>query len=128
MTINKIMSDATRLSPEYYGYDLYVGTRESPRKQLVNIPHRCSMCGETMDEWDAQENRAFRDRIGYGSKYDNDNLDIRWCCNCFDLLIDLTAAMRSGYYRNRERNPFSDMPPPSSIKQAAINYGILKEN
>ena len=50
---------------------------------------RCNICGKTFDEWDAQENFGFNYWVGYGSKYDGDHIRARFCCDCFDKLIDV---------------------------------------
>lgn len=48
----------------------------------------CNKCGKKMDMWDIQENYSMQRHLGYGSKYDGDNLDIDLCCDCMDELIE----------------------------------------
>lgn len=49
---------------------------------------RCNFCGSIFDEWDDQEDFSFYSHVGYGSKYDLHILDMKFCCRCFDKLID----------------------------------------
>lgn len=46
------------------------------------------MCGKEFDCWDEQENFHFYSVIGYGSKYDEHELQLDLCCNCMDQIID----------------------------------------
>ena len=48
----------------------------------------CNKCGKEMDEFDIQEQFQIQTRLGYGSKYDGDMLDIDLCCECMDKLIE----------------------------------------
>lgn len=48
----------------------------------------CNKCGKKLDVWDKQEDFTINARLGYGTKYDGDNLDIHLCCNCMETLID----------------------------------------
>lgn len=48
----------------------------------------CNICGKQFDEWDEQEDRGFHDRFGYGSKFDESILDLDWCCDCFDKMLE----------------------------------------
>ena len=48
----------------------------------------CNKCGKKMDVFDIQEGFFKRIRLGYGSKYDGDMLDLDLCCACADKLID----------------------------------------
>ena len=51
--------------------------------------HRtCTMCGKVLNEWDLQENFGFEYYIGYGSKYDTEHVKARFCCACFDKMLD----------------------------------------
>lgn len=52
-------------------------------KELV-----CNKCGKKFDVWDTQENFAIKSKLGYGTKYDGEKLDIKFCCNCMETLID----------------------------------------
>ena len=48
----------------------------------------CNKCGKQFDMWDEQEGYAIYTRLGYGSKYDGDHLELDLCCKCMDELID----------------------------------------
>lgn len=48
----------------------------------------CNKCGKKLDMWDIQEDFSMQRRLGYGSKYDGDDLDIDLCCDCMDELIE----------------------------------------
>ena len=48
----------------------------------------CNVCGKEFNEWDAQENFSIKKRIGYGSKYDMQDLELDICIDCMDKLID----------------------------------------
>lgn len=48
----------------------------------------CNKCGKTFDMWDDQNGFGARTRLGYGSKYDGDILELDLCCKCMDELID----------------------------------------
>lgn len=48
----------------------------------------CNKCGKKMDMWDIQENFSIQRNLGYGSKYDGDDLDLDLCCDCMDKLIE----------------------------------------
>ena len=54
--------------------------------------HTCNMCGKPLDEWDIQENFGFDYYIGYGSKHDMEHVSARFCCDCFDKLLDRLVA------------------------------------
>ena len=41
-----------------------------------------------MDDFDIQEGFSFNTWLGYGSKYDEDKLELDLCCACMDQLID----------------------------------------
>ena len=49
----------------------------------------CNLCGKNFDFWDEQEDFSIYTRIGYGSKYDDEQLKLNLCCECMDELIDL---------------------------------------
>lgn len=44
-----------------------------------------------MDDFDIQEGFSFHQRLGYGSRHDEDQLDLDLCCACVDQLIDECA-------------------------------------
>lgn len=48
----------------------------------------CNMCGKELDEWDLQEDFGFDYYIGYGSRHDMEHAHARFCCDCFDRLLD----------------------------------------
>lgn len=48
----------------------------------------CNKCGKKMDMWDIQEDFSLQRNLGYGSRYDGDNLDLDLCCDCMDKLIE----------------------------------------
>ena len=48
----------------------------------------CNKCGKELDMWDVQQGFSIHRHLGYGSKYDGDDLYIDLCCDCMDLLID----------------------------------------
>lgn len=47
----------------------------------------CNKCGKKFDIWDTQENFSIYTRLGYGTKYDGDNLELDLCCECMEKLI-----------------------------------------
>lgn len=48
----------------------------------------CNLCGKEFDEWDKKEWFGLHTRVGYGSKFDGDGIDLDLCCECFDKLMD----------------------------------------
>lgn len=48
----------------------------------------CSRCGKPLNIWDVQEQFNLRRHLGYGTKYDGETLDMKWCCDCMESLID----------------------------------------
>lgn len=68
--------------------------RKSKKKTICNI------CGEAFNEWDIQEDYHFNKRIGYGSRYDEELLDLHICIECMDKIIDnckITPVTDDGY-------------------------------
>ena len=59
-------------------------TGDKPRKDVAH----CNMCGKALTEYDAQENFGFDYHIGYGSRHDMEIVKARFCCDCFDDLLD----------------------------------------
>ena len=45
------------------------------------------MCGEVMDFFDGQQGFGIHKRIGYGSIYDGDRVNLQLCCECFDKVV-----------------------------------------
>lgn len=56
----------------------------------MNIRY-CNVCGTRMDFWDINEDNTIHTTAGYGSKYDEEEIEIHFCCNCFDKIIDNCA-------------------------------------
>jgi len=52
---------------------------------------KCSLCGNDLDFWDEQEGFGFIYNVGYGSAHDGEFIKARFCCKCFDNLIDNLA-------------------------------------
>ena len=50
--------------------------------------HTCNMFGKQLDEWDIQEKFGFDYYIGYGSRHDLEHVKARFCCDCFDRILD----------------------------------------
>ncbi|MBP5462722.1 MAG: hypothetical protein J6Y20_11470 [Lachnospiraceae bacterium] len=48
----------------------------------------CNKCGREFDIWDEQESFSIYKRLGYGTKFDGDNLKLNICCDCMEKLID----------------------------------------
>ena len=48
----------------------------------------CNMCGKPLDEYDLQEKFGFEHYIGYGSSHDLEHVKARFCCGCFDKMLD----------------------------------------
>ena len=56
----------------------------------MNIRY-CNICGSKMDCWDVQEDYTIHTRAGYGSKYDEEDIELHICCDCMDKIIDSCA-------------------------------------
>ena len=50
------------------------------------------MCGKEFDMWDCQENHYIHYDFGYGSKYDEDELEADLCCDCHDKVVDFIKS------------------------------------
>lgn len=48
----------------------------------------CNKCGKKFNIWDLNERFSMHRRMGYGSKYDGDSLELDLCCECMDKLIE----------------------------------------
>ena len=48
----------------------------------------CNKCGKTFDVWDEHEGFGIHKHLGYGTKYDGDDLQLNLCCECMENLID----------------------------------------
>lgn len=53
----------------------------------MNIRY-CNICGSKMDFWDIQEDYTIHTTAGYGSKYDEEEIELHICCDCMDKIID----------------------------------------
>ena len=53
----------------------------------MNIRY-CNICGSKMDFWDVQEDYTIHTTAGYGSKYDEEEIELHICCDCMDKIID----------------------------------------
>ena len=49
---------------------------------------RCSLCGKEFDLFDKNEDYSIVKKLGYGTKYDGDQIQLRLCCDCMEQLID----------------------------------------
>lgn len=63
-------------------------SRHSREKDTVKDALRCNMCGRILTEYDIQENFGFDYHVGYGSRHDLEIIKARFCCDCFDDLLD----------------------------------------
>ena len=52
----------------------------------------CNKCGKDLDLWDLQEKFSITHKLGYGTKYDGSNLNLRLCCDCKEKLIEECAV------------------------------------
>ena len=48
----------------------------------------CNICGQPLDFFDEQQGLTIHRRLQYGSRYDGDVVCMRFCCNCFDEMVD----------------------------------------
>lgn len=53
----------------------------------MNIRY-CNICGSKMDFWDIQGDYTIHTTAGYGSKYDEEEIELHICCDCMDKIID----------------------------------------
>lgn len=72
----------------------------------MNIRY-CNICGSKMDFWDIQEDYTIHTTAGYGSKYDEEEIELHICCDCMNKIIDRCAI--------------------SPIAGAAADYKLVKE-
>ena len=49
----------------------------------------CNKCGRPIDFDDRFPGFTYEGKAGYGSKYDDENVVLDLCCDCFDWLIDV---------------------------------------
>ena len=55
------------------------------------IKRICNMCGKPFDMWDNEECFRIHRKLGYGTKYDGDILELDLCCSCTETIIDSCA-------------------------------------
>ena len=59
------------------------------QKGLPQDSHvKCNFCGKEFDMWDKQENFGFNYMVGYGSRFDETELKLDLCCDCFDKMME----------------------------------------
>lgn len=54
---------------------------------MILILKRCNICGKKFNEWDLQEDYSIYRSLGYGSKYDGEELRLDICIECMDKII-----------------------------------------
>lgn len=54
---------------------------------IINRRH-CNMCGRELDIWDEQEGFSIHKKLGYGTKYDGEILELNLCCECMNRIIE----------------------------------------
>lgn len=54
-------------------------------------PAKCNKCGREFDIFDKKAGFSLHKKIGYGSRYDGDTLELDMCCDCMDGLIESCA-------------------------------------
>lgn len=47
----------------------------------------CNMCGKKLNYWDLKEKFSIHTRMGYGTNYDGEHLELDLCSKCMDTLI-----------------------------------------
>lgn len=47
----------------------------------------CNLCGNPLDDFDTHNDFTIHKKIGYGSIYDTDKVELHLCCQCFDMLV-----------------------------------------
>ena len=61
----------------------------------------CNKCGKEFDMWDESESNYIHKKLGYGSRFDGDDLKLHLCCSCLDDIIDscvVTPIVESDIY------------------------------
>lgn len=48
----------------------------------------CNCCGKKFTMWDIQENISIHKTMGYGSDYDGEEIEIDFCVECFDKIVE----------------------------------------
>lgn len=53
----------------------------------------CNLCGTELSFWDLQEDFLIhKSRLGYGTAYDGDSVELHLCCSCFEKLVGACAV------------------------------------
>lgn len=47
----------------------------------------CNKCGKPLDIWDKQEDFSLVRKLGYGTAYDGEILELQVCCDCMETFI-----------------------------------------
>jgi len=55
---------------------------------LGTRPTHCNVCGRELSAFDKYADIALTQLVGYGSSHDGELVHIRFCCDCFDHLVD----------------------------------------
>lgn len=50
---------------------------------------QCNLCGKIFDVYDEQHDFSLVRRLGYGSVYDGNEIELDICCDCMDKLLDM---------------------------------------
>ena len=53
---------------------------------------KCNLCGRDLGFFDINEDFSWSKRLGYGTKYDGDYLDLHLCCECLEKIVDKCAV------------------------------------
>jgi hypothetical protein len=64
-------------------------------------PPRCTMCNRILNESDINGDFSYHKWIGYGSRYDENRLDLVLCGNCFDKVVSFIV-------NNSANNPLKE--------------------
>lgn len=69
---------------------------------------RCTMCNKILNEFDINGDFSYHKWIGYGSKYDENRLDVELCGECFDkvvsFIVNNSATNPLKEYEDRQEN------------------------
>lgn len=57
-------------------------------KEQIDAPTLCNLCGKSLNEVDLNFDFGLDFEVGYGSKYDLDRFSARFCCRCFDKMVE----------------------------------------
>ena len=52
------------------------------------ITSKCNLCGKSLDEFDLVNDFTFDRIVGYGSTHDGERVSAKFCCECFDKIVD----------------------------------------